>query len=143
MANKYKFACIHLGKRDADVVDVTLATWNNIAIPSILFGCESVIFKETNIAAIESVQSSIARSILGVPASTVGICAQTELGMLPFRTLLYKTQLRFYFRVLALPDTRWVRRHSWNIYPHLGQALTWLTLLLFVIPYGCTLFHLL
>ena len=110
VANKYKFACIHLGKRDADVVDVTLATWNNIAIPSILFGCESVIFKETNIAAIESVQSSIARSILGVPASTVGICAQTELGMLPFRTLLYKTQLRFYFRVLALPDTRWVKK---------------------------------
>ena len=110
VANKYKFACIHLGKRDADVVDVTLATWNNIAIPSILFGSESIIFKESNIAAIESVQSSIAKSILGVAANTVGICAQTELGMLPFRTLLYKTQLRFYFRVLSLPDTRWVKK---------------------------------
>ena len=120
VANKYKFACLHLGRRDADVVDATLATWNNIAIPSILFGCESIIFKETNIAAIEAIQSSVAKSILGVGVNTVGICAQTELGMFPFRTLLYKSQLKFYFRVLSLPDSRWVKK---ALLDHL--SLTW------------------
>ena len=109
-ANKYKFACLYLGSRGADVVDVSLATWNNIAVPSILFGCEAIIFKESNIVAIEAIQSRVAKSILGVPSNTVGICAQTELGMVPFRTLLYKAQLGFYFRVLGLPDTRWVKQ---------------------------------
>ena len=49
IANKYKFACLHLGKRGPDVVDATLATWTNIALPSILFGCEAIIFKECTI----------------------------------------------------------------------------------------------
>ena len=59
-ATSYKFACLCLGKSGPDVVDVSLATWSNIAIPSILFGCESVIFKETNIVAVERVQSQVA-----------------------------------------------------------------------------------
>ena len=110
IANKYKFACLYLGGRGADVVDVSLATWCNIAIPSILFGTESIVFKECNILAIEAVQSKVAKSILGVPANTVGLCAQTELGLFPFRTLLYKKQLAFYFRVLSLPNSRWVKQ---------------------------------
>ena len=110
VANDYKFACLHLGKRGPDVVDVTLATWNNIAIPSILFGCESIIFKECTVAALERIQSKVAKSLLGVPSNTVNVCAQSELGMLPFRMLLYKCQLKFYFRVLELPESRWVKQ---------------------------------
>ena len=108
IANKYKFACLHLGKRGPDVVDMTLATWTGIAIPRILFGCESIIFKEYNIAAIEKTQ--IAKNLLGVPSNTVNICAQTELGLFPFRLCLYKAQLKFYFRVLGLPNSRWVKQ---------------------------------
>ena len=110
IANKYKYACLYLGRRGADVVDTSLATWNNIAIPSILFGTDCIVFKESNIVAVEAIQSKVARCILGVPSNTVGLCAQTELGMFPFRTLLYKAQLRFYFRVLGLPDSRWVKQ---------------------------------
>ena len=120
IANKYKFACLYLGRRGADVVDTSLATWNNIAIPSILFGTECIVFKESNILAVEAIQSKVARSILGVPSNTVGLCAQTELGMFPFRTLLYKAQLRFYFRVLGLPDCRWVKQ---ALLDHL--SMTW------------------
>lgn len=109
-ANKYKFACLHIGRRGPDVVDATLATWENIAIPSILFGCESMIFTETTILAIERVQAQIAKRLLGLPANTANICAQTELGIVPFRLVLYKTQLAFFFRVLDLPSTRWVKK---------------------------------
>ena len=110
IATKYKFACLSLGKSGPDVVDVSLATWSNLAIPSILFGCESVIFKEANIIAVERVQSQVAKCVLGVPSNTANICAQTELGLLPFRHLLYKMQLQFYFRVLDLPQSRWVKQ---------------------------------
>ena len=110
IANNYKFACLHLGKRGPDVVDVTLATWNNIALPSILFGCETIIFKECTLETLERIQSKVAKSLLGVPANTVNICAQTELGMFPFRMCLYKCQLKFYFRTLDLSASRWVKQ---------------------------------
>ena len=119
-ANKYKFSCIYLGKRGPDVVDASLATWNNIAIPAILYGCESILFKETHIVELERIQSQVAKNILGVPSSTANICAQTELGIVPFRLALYKCQLKFYFRALALPSYRWVKQ---ALLDHL--ALSW------------------
>ena len=110
IAKKYKFACLHIGRSGPDVVDMALATWNQIAIPSILFGCDSIIFTESTILGLERVQSEIAKNILGLSVNTVNVAAQTELGILPFRLMLYRCQLKFYFRVLALPDYRWVKK---------------------------------
>ena len=107
-ANKYKGACIYVSRRGPDIVDVALCTWSNIAIPAILYGCEMVPFTEQTIEAIESIQSQVAKFILGVPVSTSNVCAQTELGLKSFRHLLYERQLQFYLRVLYLPRTRWV-----------------------------------
>ena len=110
IAQKYKFACLHIGRSGPDIVDVSLATWNRIAIPSILFGCESIDFRESSIIGLERIQSEIAKNILGLAKNTVNICAQTELGIIPFRLALYRTQLKFYFRVLDLPASRWVKK---------------------------------
>ena len=56
-ASKYKFACFYLGKQGPDVTDVTLATWSSIAIPTIMFGCESIIFKNDIINSLERIQA--------------------------------------------------------------------------------------
>ena len=77
-------------------MDVICCTWKNVAIPSILFGCESIPFCDTNIEEIERVQSQVAKFALGVKVTTPNICAQTELGFKPFRQLLYENQLKFY-----------------------------------------------
>ena len=110
LAQKYKFACLHIGKSGPDIVDVALATWNNVALPSILYGFESIVFSETTILGLERTQSEIAKHILGLSTNTVNVCAQTELGIIPYRFYLYHAQLRFYFRVLYLPDSRWVKK---------------------------------
>ena len=107
-ANKYKGACIYVSKRGPDIVDVALCTWSNIAIPAILYGCEMVPFSEKTIEAIESIQSQVAKFILGVPVSTANVYAQTELGLKSLRHLLYERQLQFFLRVLYLPRSRWV-----------------------------------
>ena len=57
---------------------------------------------------------------MGLPKNTANICAQTELGIIPFRLALYKAQMSFYFRVLDLPSTRWVKK---ALLEHL--RLTW------------------
>ena len=110
VANKYKFACLHIGKSGPDIVDAALASWNQVALPSILYGCESIVFSETTILGLERIQAEIAKNILGLSSNTANICAQSELGILPFRFSLYRSQLRFYFRVLYLPDGHWVKK---------------------------------
>ena len=117
-ATKYKFACHHIGRKGPDVVDTTLATWENVAIPSILFGCETVLFTDSTIQAVEKIQADITKKLLGLPANTANVCAQTELGIIPFRLALYKAQLSFYFRVLDMPESRWAKKAMLD---HLSQ----------------------
>ena len=109
-AQKYKSMCIHVSRMGPDVVDVTLCTWSNVAIPAILTGCEMIPFCETRISEIERIQAQIAKFALGVPSSCPNICAQTELGLKPFRQLLMECQLKFYFRALHLHEDRWVHQ---------------------------------
>ena len=107
-AKRYMYACIHLARSSADPVRLAVTTWENIAIPSIMYGCESVIFSESKLLELEKIQSQVAKWILGVPRSSANICAQTELGFKPFKLLIYRQQLGFYFRVLSLNSDRWV-----------------------------------
>ena len=93
-----------------DVVDVVLCTWLNFAIPAILTGCDMIPFCESRIDEIERIQSKVAKFALGVPVSCANVCAQTELGMKSFRQQLYERQMKFYFRVLYLPERRWVQQ---------------------------------
>ena len=109
-AKKYNFACSYVGRTGPDVIDTVLATWSNIAVPSILSGCEMIPFSETTIQAIERIQSQLAKRTLGLPQSTANVCAQTELGLKPFRMILYQHQLAFFIRVMNLPSDRWVKK---------------------------------
>ena len=128
-AHRYKGSCIYLSHDGPDVVDMTVATWSNIAVPAILYGTEMVPFSEASIMEIEKTQNQVAKYALGVPIGTAGICAQLELGMKPFRQLLYEHQLKFYIRVLNLDDDRWVKQAmidhlslSWNS-PYISYIL--------------------
>ena len=94
----------------SNVVDVALCPWSNIAIPVILNGCEMIPFCETRITEIERIQGQVAKFALGIGLSSPNICAQTELGLKPFRQLLFERQLKFYFRALYLHEDRWVHQ---------------------------------
>ena len=109
-AKRYKFACFYVGRTGPDVIDTVVATWSNIAVPSMLSGCEVIPFSDTTIDSVERIQSQLAKHVLGVPQSTPNVCCQTELGLRPFRMLLYQHQLSFFVRVMNLPAGRWVRK---------------------------------
>ena len=108
-AGKYKGSCIYVSKNGPDTAEVALCTWSNVGIPAILTGCEMIPFSENTLTSIERIQAQVAKFVLGVSVSTPNICAQTELGLKPFRQLLWEHQLKFFFRVLTLPSSRWVR----------------------------------
>ena len=108
-AQKYKGSCIYMSRDGPDVVDdMVLATWSNIALPSILHGTEMVPFTESTILALERTQNQVAKYALGLPISAPGVCAQ--IGLKPFRQLLYEHRLKFYARVLQLSDKRWAKQ---------------------------------
>ena len=109
VAKRYMFACLHLGKMSTDIVRISLATWINIAVPSITFGCENIIFCATNLAELESIEAKVAKRSLGVSINTTNVCAQSELGLKPIRMHIYRQQLKFFFRVLRLSSDRWVK----------------------------------
>ena len=109
VAKRYMFACLHLGKMSTDIVRISLATWINIAVPTITFGCENVIFCESRLVELESIEAKVAKRILGLPINTSNVCAQSELGLKPIRMIIYLRQLKFFFRVFRLPSDRWVK----------------------------------
>ena len=106
-ATKYKNCCIYVSKMGPEVVDVVLCTWSNVAIPAILAGCEMIPFTDTRIQEIERIQSQVAKFALGVPVTFPNVSSQTELGLKPFKQLLYERQIKFFFRLLYLPANRW------------------------------------
>ena len=109
-AFKYKGCCIYVSRMGPDIVDVVQCTWLNVAIPAILTGCDMIPFCDARIEEIERIQSQVAKFALGVSTTTSNVCAQTEMGMKSFRQHLYERQLKFYFRVLYLPEDRWVHQ---------------------------------
>ena len=107
LARRYKAAVLRVFRDGPDVIDVAMATWRNIALPSILFGCEAVVFTETCLQELERIQSQVAKSILGLPLSAPNVSAQAMLGLKPMRQLIYSAQLKFFLRTSKLPDSRW------------------------------------
>ena len=105
-ARKYRGACRYLSRRGPDVVDVACCSWNNVAIPALLFGSESVAFNETNIEKLEREQARWAKETLRLPQSCSNLAAQLLMGVPPVRVLLYKQQLKFFMRLNKLPATR-------------------------------------
>ena len=63
-ALSYKKACISLDYDGPDYVDMTLCLWLNVAMPSILFGCEVVPFSQAIIDDIDRFQSALGKFTL-------------------------------------------------------------------------------
>ena len=107
MARRYKGACLRVSRAGPDLVEMALCTWCNIAIPSILFGCESVPFTTTFINNVERMQCSVAKDMLRLDACTPNVVAQAILGVKSFKEVAISTQLKFFLRVFKQESSRW------------------------------------
>ena len=107
ISKKYKGACLSLARDGPDIVDIAACLWQNIALPSLLYGCETVPFSASTIDEISRHQSSIGKFSLGLPYCSPNISAEVILGMKPFKQLLYASQLKFYARLSTQDNSRW------------------------------------
>lgn len=107
LANNYRKNCIGIARDGPDIVDLALALWLNIAMPSILYACEVVPFSQTVIKEIERHQSAVGKFNLGLPSNAPNISTTTILGVKPFKEVLYSAQLRFLVRLFKQDVNRW------------------------------------
>jgi hypothetical protein len=84
--------------------------WVNVAIPAIFFGTESVVFSDTTINKLNSIQSQVFKAILSLPISTHNMVTQTECGVPHISYFIYKNQLMALHRLYNLPMTSWAHK---------------------------------
>ena len=74
--------------------------WNNVAIPSIIYGLEAFPFDIKQEDDLEAIQIALGRSILGVRHSTSSLVIYTELGLKPIGLLISERKIRYVQHVL-------------------------------------------
>ena len=109
ISKRYRGACLNIARDGPDIVDLASSLWLNIAIPSLLYGCESVQFTSEAIQEISRHQASVGKFSLGLPVCAPNVSAEAILGLKPFKQLLYSAQLKFYVRLSLQDDDRWSR----------------------------------
>ena len=107
LANSYRGACIRIARDGPDVVDLAMSLWTNVAMPSLLYGCETIPFTKQVIDDISRLQSSVGKFNLGLPKCAPNISSSVILGIKPFKELLYAAQLKFYVRLAKQSNDRW------------------------------------
>ena len=107
LASSYMKACVGIAYDGPDIVDLALALWTNIAMPSVLYGCEVIPFSKGTIEGIERCQSNVGKFTLGLPKNAPNFSTTTLLGVKTFKELLYSAQLRYLARLLKQDSRRW------------------------------------
>ena len=116
VAQKYMWAGRKLSITGPDLVKLGTIAWKTVAIPSILFGCESLITTNKTIKKLEQIQSKFVKLLLNLHKNTPNICAQTETGLKPIQQILYYKQINYFYRVLHMNNQRWA---SQAMYEHI------------------------
>ena len=109
-AKQFKGACLNIAYRGPDVSFLASCLWLNVALPSILYACDSIPFSETNIVTLNRIQSQLAKCLLGLPITSPNFVAQAELGFPHFAQSLWSLQLNSYLRWRDLPYDRWAKK---------------------------------
>ena len=107
LAKKYKGVCMRVARDGPDVVDVAMATWVNIARPSLVYGCDFVPFSNTAITELDRCQSSVAKQALGLKLNDPNIAGEVILGLKTVREVLVSMQLKYYVRLVKQSKCRW------------------------------------
>ena len=78
-----------------DCIKIYRAVWENVAIPSILYGCEALIWSSQHINELDKIQHAYAKNLLGLNQSTANEISSIELGFRPFWLRILTRKLDF------------------------------------------------
>ena len=82
-----------------DQVATYRAMWENIALPSFLYGADVIPIDPTTVEALDKIQRFVARTLLGVPKSSINEVAVLEMGFKPMILRILTAKVKFYLKV--------------------------------------------
>jgi hypothetical protein len=106
--NRAKFALINSLRSYNLNPKLVCQLFDNLVTSSLLYGAEVWGFLDTKIN-IEKVHTSFIRQYLGVRKSTPLLALYGELGRIPLAHIAFLRMLRFWIRILSLPQSRFVK----------------------------------
>ena len=110
IAMKYFISCKSLANSSPDPVLFATTIWFRVAIPSILYGTESVILSTEEIMKIEGIQSNLGKFVLQLHGKAANVLANLLAGFKPFQTIYYERVLKYYCTMKNYDDSHWAKK---------------------------------
>ena len=98
-AQTFKKLILRSSFQFVDRIKAASTIWNNVAIPTSLYGADVVPISVTHIKELDVVQNQLGKSLLGLQQSTGNPVVAVELGWKPFQLRVSQVKLSYFKRV--------------------------------------------
>ena len=96
--------------------DVVREVWKSVAVPSIMYGMEVIVWNESEIDKLEVGQNRVARMALNAPRFAAVEALRGDMGWSTFRERLVKATLRYKVRLERMENARLARKvYLWDM----------------------------
>ena len=109
-ARSYVSRVLALSRSGPDVAELAYTLWNQIALPSILYGSEVCHLTKDSIDEVEKCQSTVGKFILQVPSSTANVAVNIDVGFRPIWSVVAQKVLTYANNTMMQPNTNWVKK---------------------------------
>jgi len=103
-AQAYLSRVLSLSKSGPDRAELAFCLWNQVALPSILCGCEVCPLTESTISEIEKCQNRIGKFILQVPNTTANVAVNLDAGFKPVWAVIAEKCLNYAHKTMKKPS---------------------------------------
>ena len=111
-ANQWWGRLCSVAKLRSNKYEVIRGIWKSIAVPSLMYGMETIPWTVGELNKMEAVQNKIGRLALGGNKFVGTEAIRGEMGWSTFEERIMKSKLRFKIRIEKMGDNRWVERVS-------------------------------
>ena len=109
-ANQHAGRVKSLAKDSFNRIEVGEALWENVSLPSLLYGSECLTLTKTELGKLEASQRGLAKWLLGHDRNAAGVAASVELGWKSIKHLYEEKKLLMYGRLkFFTEEDRWIK----------------------------------
>ena len=105
--DSYLYSILSLVRSGPDRSKVALILWQQVALPSILYGCEVIPLTLQTISKIETAQNAVGKFVLQIPTSSANVAVHVDCGLLPVKYLVCERVLQYSSSLLQKPLDYW------------------------------------
>ena len=109
-AQSYMSRVLSLSRQGADRAELAFVLWNQIALPSILYGCEVCPITEDTIIEVEKCQTIVGKFILQIPTSSANVSVYIDGGFRPIWAVIAERVMLYAQKSMLQPQTTLVKQ---------------------------------